>query len=317
MRMHVDTLLDVQSISLSASVEPVLGTKGYVVAGTLHDTPYDMLHGSSSTTPRSIYLTSWMYAADGTQSEYFRNEPFRLNANGEGDGLWHHPQPLFWPLGCTMDFLGYSCTVPFPGSSVKWGYGNSCSRVTLVMDGSYTQDDVLFTCSTGCSATAVSGNVPLNFSHSQAWIEFRLHSSSAATASLVRIHRIVLSDIFTEGQLTVTHPFGFPEGEWDFRMYESRDTEVDDSFGVNNTLVTEDVSYYDMLLPEQRMKDIVLYYSLGDSDRIMPYRFTLPVATWRMGSKYVYDIIMSPDEMFLVPSVEVWDDGGSHDMVIG
>jgi len=289
-------------ISLKVISMPV--TKGYVEGTTMYETPAISLHSTYPTKNlRTINLTSWYYPKSGIPFEYFRDERF----DKDEDGLWHHFPALYWPLGGTLDFIGYSSSIPFPDGSVEYNRKRSTDNVQLTFDSAYTQDDVLFSSASGKKAMDADGNVSLVFKHSQAWIQFKLHAKTSSYENIFRIHKIVLKDVYTTGVLEVSHPFGEPEAQWSFRFDWRNDTVVEDIHGTYGTLLTSTPSYLDMLLPEQPMKDIIMYYSYDGSDPVMQYSFSLPNAYWLMGRKYVYEISFSPEEIRIIPTVQDWN----------
>lgn len=281
-------------------------TKGYVEGTQMFDTPYDKLHGTPEHYPRTISVTAWLYPQKGTETEYFRDAYFWQNANGEDDGLWHHNPRVYWPFGGRLDFLAYSSRIPFPEPSVKWGYGRSTDKLELTVDRRYTQDDIMFSCALSKKHADSDPSVPMIFDHAQAWLEFRMHSSSAQTAGIVTLERIDIEDIYTAGALEVTHPFSVAEAAWDFKFTDRKDTPVDDTYAVYGTTMDAGVKYLDMLIPEQLMKDFILHYRLPGSDVVFKYRYDLPNMTWLMGHKYIYDITFSPHKIEITPTVEEW-----------
>ncbi len=306
---------DDRAITFSAVSDPM--TKGYVQGETMDDTPFGGLHGGSAAAPRALFLTAWLYTQPGGEEEYFRNEPFFKNANGEtsaddGYNLWHHNPPLYWPMGGRMDFLAYSASAAFPSEALMWSYGNSTDRLAISVGADRTQDDIMFACALNRSCSS-SGNVPLRFYHAQAWLEFIL-SADASTSGSITIDRIELRDIYTSGMLTVEHPFGTAQGSWSFRGNSRRDTPVDDSYGVFGTAVTVGPKYCDMLLPEQDMKNIVLYYTLDGSDAELVYEWQAPGSMWDMGKKYIYEISFSPNGISVLPLVRLWNYGGETEI---
>lgn len=288
------------------SLRPVsaVGTKGYVEGSAMEDTsPQTLQAGAPLRSDRTVTITSWLYPQKGEEYEYFNTEVFSKSS----DGLWHRDPSVYWPLGGRLDFIAYSSSIPFPEGNVKYDRYRSTESMRLQFDRSLTQDDVLFSSATDMTISSADGNVPMTFKHSQAWIQFRLHSVSPAYDNIVKIHKLTLVDVYTTGLLEVEHPFGYPEGSWSFRYDVRENTTVDDVHGVYGTFATTDISYLDMLIPEQQMKDIILTYSYTDSEPIMEYRFKLPSSYWLMGMKYIYEISFGPREITIHPTVKNWD----------
>lgn len=301
-----------QELSLRAASEGM--TRGYVDGTPLSDKAATGLHSASPTSPRTIWLSAWHYRQSGGSEAYFTNEPFVLNGNGEDDGLWHHVPRLYWPAGGRLDFLGYSCGIPFPDSSVEWGGSRTTDCFYLTVDRQYTQDDILFSYTGGTWATlGLDSWVPMTFSHAQAWIEFVFRTTDPEFDNIVSVEELVIRDIYTSGVLKVEHPYGAAEGRWTYRFDERLDTPVDDNNGIYHQPVTSTPTYLDMLLPEQRMKDIAMFYRITGAEPLMEYDFELPSTdTWQMGKKYIYEITFAPRIIKVSLSVTDWDEGGTY-----
>lgn len=291
-----------RQIMLDALSTPT--TKGYVEDTEMTDTSPENLHTLPFEQPaRTIRLTTWLYPQTGNETEYFCEKTFVR----ESDGLWHGTPSVFWPIEGRLDMIGYSSTAPFPDNSIRFDRNRSTDALYLRFDKSYTQDDVLVSTAINKNVDDDAGRVPMTFNHSQAWIQFRLHTSTPAYDNILKVHKIVLKDIYTTGTLLVEHPYGYTEGSWNFRLDLREDTPMDDVHGIYGTRMSTEMSYLDMLIPEQPMKDIILHYSLEGSEIVMQYRFTLPSAYWLMGKKYIYDISFGPHEITLIPTLEDWD----------
>lgn len=298
--------VDVQKeqVELTLQAFSTVRTKGYVESTTLYETAPTHLHDASGTSPRSIHLTSWLYPQSGADGEYFRNEVFTKST----DNLWHRGVPVYWPMEGRLDMMAYSSTVAFPESAVGYSNGTTTDELLLAIDRTYTQDDVLFSwVGNVTNGGGLSPTVPMLFKHAQAWIEFVFHCKNASFNNIIRVNQVVLTDIYTQGILHVAHPYDEAEAEWDFRFATRLDTVVDDNNGIYTTGVTTARTYLDMLIPEQPVKDIILYYNMEGGDPEMRYRYTMSGHHWEMGKKYVYDITFSPTAIEVDLSVTDWD----------
>ena len=292
-----------ESVPITVTALSSPQTRGYVEGTTLSDTPYDKLHSASDKTHRTLVLTAWLYPQYGDDYEYFSDYVFQR----QSDGVWHHDPIIYWPLGGTMDFMGYSSTQPFPVQNVTWGRGTSTDKLNLKFDKVYTQDDVLFACALNQNDRDEGPSVQMTFQHSQAWLEFILRTASSTEDNIITLYGITIKDIYTTGQLEIDHKFGSARGNWSFRFDGREDTLVDDNNGIYNTFMVHTNKYLDMLLPEQLMKNFIMEYTMEGSDHHMFYEFEMPTATWQMGKKYVYEIIFSPGEILVNPTVQNWD----------
>jgi len=278
-------------------------TKGYVPGGALVDASYEAIHGSAAATRRSLMLTSWMYPSSGDEQIYFEGLEF---AQRPGTGLWHATPSVYWPAGVRMDFIAWSSGERLAAAAHSYDRTRATDVLYLKIGKPCTQDDILFSWA-GTRVSGVTGVVDMTFQHSQAWIEIVLKMSVDVEPSNVLLHKIVLEDIYTSGELTVRHPFGFAEGSWSFRFDRAEDTVMDDPGSVYGTRLQTTPKYVDMLLPEQGRKDIVLYYSMGDQDNVLQFVYHLDqTATWEMGKRYIYEVTFTPSQITVNPVIEDW-----------
>ena len=292
------------AVVLAPSSDP--RTKSYVEGQELASTPQAFLHPgypASSRMPRGIVLSAWHYPQSGEESEYFHAKVF----SKAPDGVWHATPAVYWPMGGRLDFMGYSADEPLPESAVAWGRGVSTERMTVDVDSTHTQDDILFAY-VAPRASLEGTPVEMVFKHAQAWLQFVLHAKDASVEDVVTLHKVVFDDVYTQGRLEVTRPFGLEaEGIWTYRFDERYDKIVDDVTGIYGTTMKVQNKYLDMLLPEQKMKGFTLFYTLDGGDIMLEYHYILPSGdTWEMGKKYIYDITFSPHQIEIVPSVIDW-----------
>lgn len=287
-----------------------LSTKGYVEGSDFVDTPYDALHPSTPGNPRKMMLSAYLTPQSGASANYFVGQEFAKNANGETDDKWHHNPKVYWPMGGTLSFLAYSSTIPFAGTAVFWDEDNAANKVVLGVSEEYLQDDILFSAipTRGSQAGPAAGaaDVALTFNHTQAWIQFQIKSESA---NLVKINEIIIEDLYSRGELTLTGG-ATPKAEWNFRRETASDRAMDDTYAIlAPAYIPVETAYMDMLVPEQRQTAFVLHYTLEGQDNILEYRYDLSTEQWLMGKKYVYEITFKPYEIVVVPTVTAFTAG--------
>lgn len=292
-------------IGISAFSTP--STKGYVDGELLTDTQSRYLHGGGTPSPRKIVLTTWHYESAGGESEYFRDRSFEYEED-PGGGFWHGTPATYWPMGGRLDFTGYSVSIPFADSQVSWGRGRSTDELIIDVTRPYTQDDILFSSRLSLRGVDDDGKVAMQFQHAQAWIEVVVQSAPESE-NVITLDRVEFKDIYTEGRLTITHPFGFAEGDWSFDQpgVTRKDTDMDDVNHVFGTKMTAQPQYLDWLIPGQRMKSMVLHYSMEGSDMHLEHEYTMPVTEWLGGKKYIYNVTFAPRGIELLPVITDWD----------
>ena len=300
---------DAPALGNELMVNSVALTKGYVTAAEFYDTAIAQLHATEpATTPRQMYLSAYLTPQNGEPGNYFVDEPFAINANGETDGLWHHAPKIYWPLEGAMDFLAYSAQGRLTGTKCVWDEADASKKLILNISEAQSQDDIVY------AAAARSKNqresVPMEFKHSQAWIEFQMKASAA---DLVYIKDIVIENIYQKGELTITNTAGVAAHSWNFASYRAGNVVVDNNYELydedgTNSLGTA-VEYLDMLIPEQGQTAFVMRYQLAGQDTILEYRFPMTTSTWEAGKKYVYEITITPVEITVTPTVSAFTAG--------
>lgn len=285
-------------------VNTVTLTKGYVTAAEFYDTAIAQLHADEpTTTPRQMYLSAYLTPQSGEAGNYFVDEIFAINANGEDDDLWHHAPKLYWPLEGAMEFLAYSAQNRLTGTKCVWDEDNASKKLILNISEAQSQDDIVYAAAKRSSAQRES--VPMEFKHSQAWIEFQIKASDD---DLVYIKDIVIEDIYQKGELTISNTEGVASHSWNFASYRAANVVVDDNYSLydtngSNALDDEDFKFLDMLIPAQGQTAFVMRYQLAGQDTILEYRFPMTTSTWEAGKKYVYEITITPVEITVTPTV--------------
>ncbi len=312
--------MDEISVVNAASV-----TKGYVEGATFVDSPYDKLHGQTpdGKTDRNMYLSAYL-TPKGTQSfasaNYFVNQLFSKNANGETDNMWHHNPKIYWPLGGQLDFLAFSSTIDFSGTALNWDNGNAASKCVLYVSEDYLQDDILF--AYAASQTSNNGTpTAMNFNHTQAWIEFQINVDNDDMKDVVKVEDIIIKDLQTRGELTLTGG-ATPACSWNFTSETARDRAMDDTYGIlasatgspfindvkNPATGTGTWAYMDMLIPAQQpQSSFLVHYTLAGQPAVLEYCYDLPNAYWEAGKKYIYQITFKPYEIIINPDVVPFD----------
>ncbi len=279
-------------------------TKGFVTGATLFDTAYENLGAASpATAPRTIRLSAWLYPCDtdGTEEqEYFRGETF---SRSDADGMWHHDPAVYWPAGDRLDFLGYSSTVALPATAVRWDPGMTTESLSLKVGQDFLYDDLLY----GYLAprTSAGGPAPMVFRHSQAWLQFNVKASAP---DMVVLESLELEGVYTEGDLRVEHDAADPRIAWSFAAAEARTLDVDPADHSAGYALTATPERFDVLVPQQAMRSIVIRYRFAGVAKTFRYEYVLaPTSTWEAGCRYVYDITVSPREIVVDPAVVEWD----------
>ncbi len=157
-------------------------------------------------TPTTMEVAAW----DVTNGrDFFTATTFTKDATPDPD-VWKGGK--YWPLSQTyINFLAYA---ELNAGSATWnlaGAGKAASGVTLVMaDNKTAQKDLMYAIGNGevtqtDNALAFPPNVPMTFTHAQAWVRFMADAYDATSGGKVTLTSITLNGAKYNGTYTVTH----------------------------------------------------------------------------------------------------------------
>ena len=298
-------------------------TRGYAEGASFLDTYTPALHFTDADKAkgnqkwRTMQISAYLYPQNGEEGNYFVDKTYAHS--GDATTWWNvNPtsfvhDPIYWPVGGTLDFLAYSLSVEensVKNVDVVWNDANAASEVTLDVPGENSQNDILFASAYGVKSTSGAQPVPMTFNHAQAWIEFVM---TGTPKDVIKLNRIELEDVYNAGVVTFKNNKGNATATWDFSAESKKNIEVDNEYGVK-ALDPTTPGYLDMLIPQQKKTAFVIYYTLGTDTQELSYRFTTDQKTWLMGEKYVYNIHMTTNEITVKPEVTVWKAGDVADI---
>jgi len=233
---------------------------------------------------RPLVVSAYLKAQSGNDCNYFIGETFTKSGQ-----VWHRSaEPVYWPLGGSLDMMAYSSSSPFSDASVMWAPHNAALRVRIAVDEGRTQDDVMFGVAYDARMDDVSGTGHLGMNHSQAWIGVVLQKS-AGYGHEVRVTKVELLDTYIGGDLTIENDHGYPKATWDMRRFTARAVIVDDTDGVYGTPLTSTEVSVGFLIPQQEMKPIRVTYTVDGVEKTAVHE--LQHAYWQMGQRYVYRFV--------------------------
>lgn len=300
--------------------------RGYVAGETFFDTAIAELHAgedgapSTVTTAREMKISSYLTPQSGAQGNYFVDYTF---AKGE-DGKWHHTPKIYWPIAGTLDFLAYSAMNDFDAKDVAWDEKNASEGVVLQVLEDRTQDDIVYASVSGRLSSTGAAAVPMEFKHAQAWLEFQIKVENADMKEKIAIEAIEIENIYNTGELTITNNSGDAKAEWNFRKEQRKNVVFDDNYNLYGSQDAEDftlenalkdeISYMDMLLPEQAKTAFIIKYRLAGQPNELQYKYTLSSENWIAGNKYIYEVTFKVNEITVAPTVKAYEDGVVTDL---
>ena len=249
-------------------------TRGYTESTTFYYTPFMGLHTPSAcnSLSRDMHISAYQYPQNGIAANYFVDKTFSELKKSDDDltgiGVWANfdnnkkHTPIYWPIGCTMDFLAYSIveeekegtdkSKPMTGHDhikVVWDANNAASQVVLDVPGESSQDDILFASASNRLSEKGHQSVAMTFKHAQAWLEFVFIGGNAehwkdnptsenpdqgcterGLSGNIYINKIVLDDVYNAGKLTIDNNLGNAIANWDFSGQTKKDIVVDDNW---------------------------------------------------------------------------------------
>ena len=317
-----------QNFSLSREIAvntSAATTKGYVAGATFFDTAIAELHAGEAGAPsdnkvaREMKISSFLHPQTGSEGNYFVDYTYAKGA----DGNWHHDPAIYWPFDGTLDFLAFSSMIPFDAKDVAWNEKNASDNVVLTVLEDRTQDDIVFCSKAGCKSESGADPVSMQFKHAQAWLEFQIKVASEGMKDKLAIEEILIENIYNDGELTISNNNGDATAEWSFRKSQSKDVIFDDEYNLYGSqsadfslvnAIDEEISYMDMLLPEQSKTSFVIKYRLAGQPNLLEYRYTLGTDNWLQGKKYIYEITFSVNEITIAPTVKEYVAGTVTDL---
>lgn len=318
--LPTDNLNRNAEISINTAVDK---SRGYVTGSEFFDTAISQLHEEEpELTERSMKLSAFLTPQTGEAGNYFTDYLYEVGADGD----WHHTPAVYWPVAGTLDFLAYSSQKPFDAKDVAWNEKNASESVVLNVLEDRTQDDIVFAFATGKKSADGADAVAMEFQHTQAWLEFRIKVADASMKERIAIKEIIIENAYSRGELTINRTSD-PVASWSFRREQSENIIFEDNYGlygdagtapeyaVSNPL-DENVSYMDMLLPEQAKTSFIIRYVLAGQDKTLQYRYDLSAGkkNWIMGEKYIYEVTFNISEISVAPSVKEFAEGDVEDL---
>lgn len=164
-----------------------------------------------TTFPQDLNMYVAAYQVQPTPAgNFFEGTQFVFdNAGGTGasSGYWGGATPRYWPLTpCYINFLAYANVT---GSAAFNGTNYASAAVITQTDNHTAQTDLMYAIGNGevtqsGNVLSFPTNVPMQFKHAQAWIDFYVKANSAAEEAIT-VNSITLTGAKYSGTYTITH----------------------------------------------------------------------------------------------------------------
>lgn len=251
-------------------------------------------------TSRTLHVSAWYNAAEGTSCNYFGFTPFTYSASAGG---WQ-AEARYWPQRGTVDFLAYSTGALTPTAVMP--SDNVSEAVSLVLPSNAAdQEDIL-----AGGASGAFGSAPMAMVHAQALLTFRIASDKAYDASGNRgftLKKIVLEGAAFAGTLKVSRSGGAVTCTWS-DLGGTQDMTV--YSGTKNVTETANEVGSSILVPAQGACAVTLTYVMHNGpagDLEVEHTFT-PEAVWAAGRHYTYDITLTAQKVIVTSTLKGFDD---------
>ena len=263
-----------------------------------------------------MMVAAYLAAGDGVPTggrDYFTATQFSKNGSYWTGGK-------YWPISAaTLNFLAVAPEVedvvetttpdsPFAAKSVTTVSGNEIWA---------TQYDVMYaTARASKNAATPPADVDMTFNHAYSWIEFTFRKSTSEPN--ITINNIKLYNVACNGTFTVNvnnynsadnaYPLTVANHTWS--GYSLTDIVVPTD-GSTFTLSTSAQPYFNgiLLIPSQ-MNKFVINYTIND--QTFDYTYIPATSDWTAGTKYIYNITMTPSLIQVDPTVTTWDNNETN-----
>ena len=270
--------------------------------------------------PYNMAVAAYLAAGNGvtTGRNYFTTTQFSKNGSYWTGGK-------YWPISAaTLNFLAVA---PEETGVVTTSINDDLATSTTIVTNNHnwnTQYDVMYA---AVRASKAAGSAPNNpdgnaeqgadvdmvFKHAYALVDFYFTQSNSTPMPEIIINSITVNDVACNGELTLTVNNSTSATEsinvvQDWSDYDpNTDIVVPTKPSVVFKLSTTKTRYHEgiMLIPNKAMSSFVINYTIDG--QIFDYTYTpnFPL-TWTAGTKYTYNITMTPALIQVDPSVDDW-----------
>lgn len=257
----------------------------------------------------TMKVAAYLAAGDGVDAgrDYFTGTNFAKNGTYWTGGK-------YWPISAaTLNFLAVAPEVT--GKVVTNATSAASSSTTTVTGNEVyaTQYDVMYAVGRGSkdAGTAPSAGVDMVFKHAYCLLDFWFKTTLTPAPTII-INSITVNDVACNGTLTVTpananSPSETLSANHTWSGY-TPDTDIvvptdGNTFTLNTTLTRYNKGL--MLIPNDPMASFTINYTIDGQEFDYVYTPT-PAVTWDAGTKYTYNITMTPALIQVNPSVTTW-----------
>lgn len=262
-----------------------------------------------------MQVSSYLVAGDGvaTASLYFDETKF---SNVSNTNTWTGGK--YWPVsGATLNF--FAVAPELNGVATTFNADQSTTTVTSNQSNQY---DIMYAVGQGSkTAGTTPGNVTMAFKHALSWINFEFLTTTGNGMPTITINSVTLNGVKYNGTLTVTNnnynttTMPVATAQWTTPGDDVSAIVVPETNNPNIPLELNGTAtvFGDglLILPGtgNANSNFVINYTMqvgGDAAQNFTYTYSLEGQTWAMNSKYTYKITISPQQIVVAPTVDIW-----------
>lgn len=262
-----------------------------------------------------MMVAAYLAAGNGVTAgrDYFKASRFEKNGSFWTGGM-------YWPISAAT--LNFHAVAPQVANVVATDESSTAAQsVTTVNDNDTwnAQYDVMYAAVRASKDAATPPtDVDMTFKHAYSLIDFNFKKASLTPSPTITINSITIYGVACDGILTVnvansTDATGTaPEATHVWNSYTPENIAVPREPSTTFTLTTTNQRYYKgiMLIPNAFMNKFVINYTIDG--QTFDYTYVPASSTWAAGTKYIYNITMTPSLIQVDPTVTVWGNDSSN-----
>lgn len=261
----------------------------------------------------NAWVAEYVANSENGAKVYIDDKPFAYDGTYQ---LWAGVTPYFWPKVGTLAFAGY-----YPSSApAAYTLSDEANEMTFtdvenswVSDAETNIEDLMYFNLTKCYN---GNNVTAVFKHALAWLTINLSTTKATldAGATITVSSVKFTEVMPQGDAVVANqaPIEWtPEGDAD---------EVEVVASTVTLGTTAQMQKQPLLIPQTMDGELHVTYTITSTDNSsftetkvitlneMLYDGDKELSSWEASKHYVYNIVISTNEILIDASVVNWED---------
>ena len=241
----------------------------------------------------------------GESSWYFEGTTFTKSGT-----YWSADK--YWPIEEKLNFIGYNCEGLTPSSATFYLTGTNYERITLDVDNTTVQSDIVFFSKQGCSSS--SNAEKITFKHAQALLIFSAIASGSGDWNGTRgiqLTGITVNDVYMNRYISFTNDNGTTSIGSSSSTAYNKDLPgfsyengasyycTSDPAGAFDEYGEFGLGGYGLLVYPQSSTSITVHYTLIDGSNTIDKEDDVDLTgiTWQEGYQYEYQLYFDGDTL--------------------